>query len=419
MVRPRRPESLVETSRRHIDTPLMSRSTLQEIRIGLLWHSINSGNLGVGALTESNLLLARRALEKAGLTPRFTTIGFKDQGGSYTSVEETVRINGRFLLNPAGYWKTLGKFDCLLDIGGGDSFSDLYGAKRFGYLWLTKALALARRKPLLLSPQTIGPFTGKRYRKLAGRVMEGADAVFARDTLSMAAIRDIAPKARAFQSIDVAFALPYTPADRVPGRLRVGINVSGLLFNRALERAGKQGLGYDYALLARQLIGALLADEQVQVELFCHVSAPEQPDDDDSAVADQLAQEFPGVTRVPGFSSPSEAKSYISGLDFVIAGRMHACIAAYSAGVPFVATAYSRKFSGLFGMLEYPAILPMDRDTGSALSFILSQLGSRDELRISIRRGGEQIEMLLDRYETYLQAFFERASKDPKAVRAR
>lgn len=419
MARRRRPESLVATSPRHIDSPPMSSSALQEIRIGLLWHSINSGNLGVGALTESNILLARRALERAGLTPRFTTVGFRDEAGSYASVEETVRIDGRFLLNPAGYWRTLQKFDCLLDIGGGDSFSDLYGPKRFAYLWLTKALAIARKKPLLLSPQTIGPFTGKRYRKLARRVMEGADAVFARDTLSMAAIRDIAPGARAFQSIDVAFALPYTPAEPVPGRLRVAVNVSGLLFNRGLERVGKHRLGYDYAALARRLIAALLAEEEVQVQLFCHVSAPEQPGDDDSAVADQLAREFPAVVRVPAFSSPSAAKSYISGVDFVIAGRMHACIAAYSAGVPFVATAYSRKFSGLFGMLEYPAILAMDRDTGSALSFILAQLRSRDELRTSIRRGSEQIEMLLDRYETYLQAFFTRASKDRKAVQAR
>jgi hypothetical protein len=47
----------------------------------------------------------------------------------------------------------------VLDIGAGDSFTDIYGPKRFAYLWLTKAMAIARRRPLVLSPQTIGPFS--------------------------------------------------------------------------------------------------------------------------------------------------------------------------------------------------------------------------------------------------------------------
>jgi len=33
--------------------------------------------------------------------------------------------------------------------------------------------------------------------------------------------------------------------------------------------------------------------------------------------------------------------------------RMHACIAAFSSGVPVVPMAYSRKFAGLFGALGY------------------------------------------------------------------
>ena len=43
-----------------------------------------------------------------------------------------------------------------------------------------------------------------------------------------------------------------------------------------------------------------------------------------------------------------EAKSHISGMDFFIGSRMHACIAAYSSGVPVFPLGYSRKFTGLF-----------------------------------------------------------------------
>jgi hypothetical protein len=38
------------------------------------------------------------------------------------------------------------------------------------------------------------------------------------------------------QVVDVAFALPYTPRAKTPGRLQVGLNVSGLLMNGRLCR---------------------------------------------------------------------------------------------------------------------------------------------------------------------------------------
>jgi polysaccharide pyruvyl transferase WcaK-like protein len=50
----------------------------------------------------------------------------------------------------------------------------------------------------------------------------------------------------------------------------------------------------------------------------------------------------------PFFINPIEAKSYISGLDFFMGARMHACIAAFSSGVPVFPVSYSRKFFGLF-----------------------------------------------------------------------
>ena len=383
----------------------------EELNVGLLWHSTNSGNLGVGALTVSNIAIASRAAGHAGLRVNFTVVGFRDQSPEYVKVP-SLQIDAKTLLDPRGYWTQLNAFDCLLDIGGGDSFADIYGAKRFGYLWLTKALAIARHKPLLLSPQTIGPFSGVAYRKLAGAVLRRSSAVFARDHMSMAAIQGLAPTANAFQSVDVAFALSFAQAERSPERVRIGLNVSGLLFNRTLERAGTGGLGYNYADLVRETIKRLASDPGNQVELVCHVSAPEQPSDDDGAVADRLAREFPDVVRVPAFSSPSEAKSYISGLDFLIAGRMHACIAAYSTGVPFVATAYSRKFSGLFGMLEYPAVLPMSGiEAQEALQFISDAVSRREDLAKSIATGRSRVEELLARYETELSAFFVRAAR--------
>ena len=56
---------------------------------------------------------------------------------------------------------------------------------------------------------------------------------------------------------------------------------------------------------------------------------------------------------------------------------MHSCIAAYSAGVPVVPMAYSRKFSGLFlSSLNYPTLVDLRHD-------------NRDQVHQKIRAGFE------------------------------
>ncbi len=380
------------------------------ITIGLLWHSASSGNLGVGALTVANIAIAREVAAELGLEPRFVIFGMRDGQASYVNdpAVSSFVIDGRSLLNPAGYLAALGQVDCVLDIGAGDSFADIYGGKRFFYLWAGKMMAIARGVPLLLSPQTIGPFTKQPYRGLAVSAMERAEAVVARDTASLAVAREMAPGARTLLSVDVAFALPFQDrsAERGGARLRVGVNASGLLFTQAETGRNRFGLGYDYAALTRRLLTELTARQDIEVHLITHVASP-IADDDDGALADRLAAEFPAAMRVPTFAGPSEAKSYISGLDFLVAARMHACIAAFSSGVPFVPIAYSRKFSGLFGMLGYDHMVPVQgMAEEGALAFIHTSLERRDELAADLARGMGQVNGLLDAYRAELRSLF-------------
>lgn len=384
------------------------------LRVGLLWHSINSGNLGVGALTLANVAIARGVAEAQGLRPEFVVMGMRDSDAPASEFRtlESFPIDTRAMLSPKGFWRVAGAVDCVLDIGAGDSFADIYGPKRFAFLWLTKWLVERRGVPLLLSPQTIGPFTKPAYRHLAKVVMRGAAAVVARDEQSLAAARAIAPGARTLLSADVAFELPYDnrAAERGQGRLRVGINASGLLFHEAETGRNRFGLQMDYAVFTRALIAKLEA-RAVEVHLITHATSDRDPADDDRALANRLAAEFPDVVRVPDFSGPSEAKSYISGLDFLVAGRMHACIGAFSSGTPVVPVAYSRKFDGLFGMLGYGHMLPVKGyDTERAVAFVLDALDRRDTLAAAEAAGMAKVTALLDAYRTELADTFARAS---------
>jgi polysaccharide pyruvyl transferase WcaK-like protein len=402
--------------RSQADTPASSSTGLRPIRVGLLWHSVQSANLGVGALTLANIALAREAARDVGLRPDFVIVGMRDDGSrAYPGMEATERLGLDFgrLISPTGCWARFATLDCLLDIGAGDSFADIYGGKRFFFLWWTKMLAIARRRPLLLSPQTVGPFERRLSRRLAGLALARSDAVVTRDQESLSVVRALAPRARAVTSVDVAFALPHEDRSALRGgaRLRVGVNVSGLLHAEAESGRNRFGLQADYAQMMRRCLAELAARRDVEVHLICHVRGSTAGADDDEPIARRLAAEFPGAVLAPRFEGPSEAKSYISSLDFLVAARMHACIAAYSTGVPVVPIAYSRKFSGLFNLLGYRWLVPeRGVDACEATQFIMDCLARRADLSNDISEGLARVESLLEAYRDELRRFFMKAA---------
>lgn len=386
------------------------------LSVGMLWHSINSANLGVGALTVSNLALAREAAAELGLAPKFTILGFVDPGAPiYVNDPDVVSvpINGRAMLPGGAFSRALNGLDCVLDIGAGDSFADIYDRKRFAYLWASKALTLRAGVPLLLSPQTIGPFNRQPETMLAAWAMNRAISVVTRDPLSLAVAQRMSRRAHVVEAVDVAFALPFERREVAVDAIDVGVNVSGLLFNGGYSGSNEFGMQVDYAAYTRALIAALSARPGVRVHLVCHVNADDIPQDDDIRVADRLAAELPHVIRAPRFGSPSEAKSYISGLSFLVAGRMHACIAAYSSGVPLVPVAYSRKFAGLFdGVLGYPHLVPVSGlTTDEAVAFTLERFDRREAIQLEIAEGSKRIPALLGLYREELRRLFDRVAR--------
>lgn len=390
--------------------PAATNPILPRVHIGLLWHAANSGNLGVGALTFGNLALLRGAAKQAGVHPTFTIIGFADPGRAAYVDEPDVdvcEINRKAMMPGGAYAAAIARCDLICDIGGGDSFTDIYGPKRFAFLWLTKIIAYARGVPLIFSPQTIGPFTGRLYRQLAQLVLNRAAIVFARDPASATAALELAPSAEVRQVVDVAFAMPYTRLALPQDKVHVGINVSGLLFNGGYDGTNSFGLSIDYPAYIRELLGRLSAEDGIQIHLIAHVNSDNLPTDDDGRVADSLACEFPMATRVPDFADPIAAKSYISALDVVVAARMHACIAAYSSGVATIPVAYSRKFAGLFsGTLGYQHMVPVTgMSTSNAVDYTMDRIARHEELATEIAAGSMVVADLLASYSSVLSDF--------------
>jgi polysaccharide pyruvyl transferase WcaK-like protein len=161
-----------------------------------------------------------------------------------------------------------------------------------------------------------------------------------------------------------------------------------LLASGGYTRDNMFGLRMDYPELIRRIIsGFLQHPDMCEVYLVAHVIASGQNVlEDDLKACRDLAAEFPGVQVAPAFESPSDAKSYIANLDFFMGARMHACVAAFSAGVPVVPMAYSRKFAGLFGSLGYNHTVDCTTDsTEDILVRIFEAYENRERLAAQAR----------------------------------
>jgi colanic acid/amylovoran biosynthesis protein len=248
----------------------------------------------------------------------------------------------------------------ILDISGGDSFSDLYGRKQLNLVLLPKQIALQRRRPLILLPQTYGPFSEQRAARQAIAVLGAADQVWARDRSSYDWLQEFMGSRfdpeKHRSGVDVAFALPpRDPGPRigeVGGWFRdenpvIGINISGLL---AMEGSGRRfGLIADPLEAMVRLVKRFLSDTDLRVLLVPHVRG-NGVESDDAACARVLATvDSPSrLACLPPGLTADETKHVIAQLAWFAGARMHATIAALSSRVPVAAVAYSDKFQGVF-----------------------------------------------------------------------
>jgi colanic acid/amylovoran biosynthesis protein len=285
-----------------------------------------------------------------------------------------------------------------LSLAGGDSFSDIYGFRRLLYVCLPQLLVLAMSRPLVVLPQTLGPFKAGWARRLGAFLMDRAAKVYSRDHESLRIAKEmlgeVAPGHLAY-SQDMAFALfPSAPETGLPawaektGRPLVGLNVSGLLFMGGYTRSNMFGLEGDYPGLMRELIRWFTREADANVVLVTHVTGHESDATACRELHEQLAAECDGKLFLadPGYDH-RQIKYLIGRCDFFLGARMHACIAALSQAVPAVGLAYSRKFAGVFESVDVGELVVDLRSVpaAQALANIADLYGRRAEFAGRLR----------------------------------
>lgn len=396
---------------------------------------LQNGNRGCVALTLSAIYFIDKVLTSAGVDyniflsdAQIKTWGFNNivnilgkeipviPFSTFTPVtfiqklKQKIKVAYNYILCKSDKKDYFKNADFILNIGQGDSFSDIYGTKRFEQIDFANVIARNYDIPYCILPQTIGPFNNQQVLLKARKSIEKASMVMARDKQSMIYTKKIAPDVNVKEYIDVAFFLPYYKIEQESSYIHVGLNISALIWAGGYTKNNQFGIKCDYQLLIRSIIKKFLSFPNVKVHLVSHVVEPDTCIENDYEVSYNIWKEFADnrLVLAPFALSPIDCKSYISGLDFFMGARMHATIAAFSCNVPVVPMAYSRKFNGLFeDTLSYPHVVDMKtQENHEIISTIVDAFNHRSDLRDEmivqnrtvVKERGEELECDLKQF---------------------
>jgi colanic acid/amylovoran biosynthesis protein len=372
---------------------------------------------GVGdALPDSRLLVCDNAFGvredsttlASGVDYGFSRIGARG-GRRYYAPENLATMAafsslGRSLGGLHPVVRTLDQCDAILDVSGGDSFSDIYGSHRFWSIVRPKLIAKRRGIPLFLLPQTYGPFRSDLKRRIARDAVLAARMAWARDRHSFEALKSLLGSAfdesRHREGVDMAFNLrAIDPGEKLgseihqwvlekPNHPLIGLNVSGLI---ALGRDRARRRFEFRANYLDSLVGFIrivMGQRDLRLLLIPHVMSPVGSFESDTEACLKVLEELAPRLRsriivAPGHLDECEVKWLISKTDWFCGTRMHSAIAALSSGVPAAAIAYSDKTLGVFEScgVGNQVIDPRQLETQAVVDRLIESFESRAQTR--------------------------------------
>ena len=433
----------------------MNQEVHSAVKVVLLGAGFDTGNLGVAALASGTIASVLDAFPDAKIylldygreakvyDVRHRDMSFKAElinlrfSKKLSLPNNVARLLGTALclrlLPPATRQAFIGRNrwlsaivagDIVAAISGGDSFSDIYGLRRLLYVTLPQLLVLALRRPLVLLPQTYGPFKSRVARTMARFVLKRAHRIYSRDMPGVEVVRELITDSGppAEFAYDMGFALePQAPPQTTiaslsrlkDGRSLVGLNVSGLLYVGGYTGNNMFGLKADYRKLLSLIVEHFAVRLDCNVLLIPHVFG--DGGESDSGAAQEFWRDLPAniksrVHRLEGRFDHHQIKYIIGQCDFFLGSRMHACIAALSQCVPSVALAYSRKFLGVMRSIDMESVVAdlSENDEPQVMARVVNAYG----LRAGIR---EQLEMTIPGVKRKILGLFRQLGRVEKA----
>lgn len=254
--------------------------------------------------------------------------------------------------------------DVVLTIGG-DTLTEYLGNSSFLSYFLNLFFGLLLDKPVVIYAESIGPFTHWWTRLIARFLLKRAKLITIRENISKQVLLDLGVDGSVHVTADSAFLLQPAPSDRVNAILNaegmkerekplIGIIPSFIVPSYGLAHFTSPRESYDHYIALMARVASRLVDTlNATVLLIPHEIFPHQVSavDDRSAGTDirLLAQRNDRIICIEGNYTAEETKGIIGKCDLLIAGRLHAAIAATSLAIPMVMIAYHLKGDAIIG----------------------------------------------------------------------
>lgn len=245
------------------------------------------------------------------------------------------------------------------------------------------AIGTLLKKPVILCPQSIGPFGNRVQEILASAVLKRVTYIFARESYTLQTLLHLrVPADRIGLAPDAAFLLSRSSGN-LPGdlyakrRANAYQPIVGITVRKWFSREEEQDA---YEKEIAKFIDTAVAQQNASIICIPQVIAPFGKDDDretSERVWSRLHSKQSCILITDNYSI-AELKKIYARCDVLVGTRMHSCIFALTELVPVVAIAYEYKTDGIMGDLGLSEwVVPIGSVTGDILAKRLEELLAR------------------------------------------
>ncbi|GAA1943538.1 polysaccharide pyruvyl transferase family protein [Kitasatospora viridis] len=265
--------------------------------------------------------------------------------------------------------------DLVVSMGGGyfNARPGLDGYQNVFYVVLPLLLAQRRGVPVVLAPQSFGPFPAPAQRRLAAHVVRRSALALAREDVSVEILARCGVRgAPVRRAVDSGFA--FAPPPRLDWRARLGVGPEVPLVGVTARQwlTADQQNAYERALAAT--IDAVRATG-AQVVLIPQVTTDYLGDDDRIVERRIAAHCATPPLRVDEQVDFRELKGLYAECAYVLGTRFHSVIFALTSGVPCIAIEYEHKTRGIMRDLGLESwVLPIADASAESLGALVDRL---------------------------------------------
>ena len=274
----------------------------------------------------------------------------------------------------------------------------------FAWSWLSIALGIFLKKPIVFLPQSFGPFTSAWHKTALRYLFDRSALILAREPISYALLETIHTRSKISLMPDVAFratqafAEMQSAAPKNSAHPQIGFTLMDWGSQNRFFGAQSR---YEEAMVA--LAKHACREYIATVFFFAQCTGP-TPDQDDRIIARrihaQVLKEIPAdqLVLIDRELNPDQLRKAYAALDVLVATRMHSAIFALSMKVPALVIGYLHKSLGIMQSIQLSEWLLNIKQiqSGAAIQKFDALWNARQAVRESLEQQLPQIDSKLN-----------------------